>query len=141
MSKRNLLLFFLLLLPLAAWSSYEESSRAAIEQRIKRVGEVVIQGTPSDQPAEIKPSVTNGLSVAKTGEEIFNAYCTACHLMGVAGAPKKGDKAAWAPRVGKGINSLIQSAIKGLNAMPPKGTCVECTDTDLKNAIEYMLKG
>jgi cytochrome c5 len=59
----------------------------------------------------------------------------------VAGAPKLGDKAAWEPRIAKGKDALVQSAINGLpgTAMPPKGTCAACTDEDLEAAVEYML--
>ena len=84
-----------------------------------------------------------GVSIAAQaedkGEAIYQQTCHVCHAAGVAGAPKFGDKEAWAPRAAKGIDALLASATKGLNAMPPKGTCATCSDEDLKAAIEYMV--
>lgn len=75
----------------------------------------------------------------RSGEEVYNTKCSVCHVAGVAGAPKFGDAAAWAPRTEKGIDALLATAITGLNAMPPKGTCMDCSDNELKSAIQYML--
>ncbi len=72
-------------------------------------------------------------------EAIYKSKCFACHGTGAAGAPKVGDKAAWAPRIAKGMDTLFQHAKNGFNAMPPKGTCMECTDEQLKSTIEYMI--
>ena len=78
-------------------------------------------------------------SVLADGQKTYNTYCQACHNAGIANAPKLGDKAAWEPRLALGIDGLLASAIKGKNAMPPKGTCMACSDDDLKAAIEYMV--
>ncbi len=75
----------------------------------------------------------------RTGEELYNTKCAVCHASGVAGAPKLGDAAAWAPRASMGAEYLLNSATKGINAMPPKGTCMDCTDTELAAAIEHMV--
>lgn len=75
----------------------------------------------------------------RSGEEIYNTKCAVCHVAGIAGAPKFGDAAAWAPRAEKGMDALLATAITGINAMPPKGTCMDCTDGELKSAIQYML--
>lgn len=82
------------------------------------------------------------------GKKIYAAKCIACHLTGVGGAPAlqagKIDKAVWQAKADKGIDTLVAHAIKGYttpgttNIMPPKGTCVECTDKDLFDAISYM---
>jgi cytochrome c5 len=77
--------------------------------------------------------------LAASGEETYNTYCHVCHAAGVAGAPKFGDKEAWAPRIAQGMDVLLQSATNGKNAMPPKGTCMSCTEDDLKAAIGYMV--
>lgn len=71
------------------------------------------------------------------GKEIYNTVCQACHATGAAGAPKFGDKAAWAPRIGKGLDDLVASATKGLNAMPPKGGFTG-SDEEFKAAVHYM---
>jgi len=74
-----------------------------------------------------------------TGQKIYKQSCQACHANGVANAPKPGDKAAWAPRIATGIDAMLATAKKGKGAMPPKGTCMGCSDDDLKAAIEYMV--
>lgn len=74
---------------------------------------------------------------ATKGKEIYGQACAACHATGAAGAPKFGDKAAWAPRIGKGMDALVASAIKGLNAMPPKGG-YSGSDAEFRAAVEYM---
>nr|WP_326544573.1 c-type cytochrome [Luminiphilus syltensis] len=68
----------------------------------------------------------------------YSASCAACHAVGVAGAPKTGDAAAWAPRLEKGMDALVLSVKNGLNAMPPGGLCADCSDEDYKALITYM---
>lgn len=68
----------------------------------------------------------------------YNMYCIACHGTGAAGAPKAGDAAAWAPRIGVGADALVASAKAGKNAMPPKGLCNDCTDAEFKEIIQFM---
>ena len=74
---------------------------------------------------------------ANTGEALYKQVCTACHAAGVAGAPKSGDKAAWAPRIKTGIDAMTASVIKGKGAMPPKGGSA-ASDADIRAAVEYM---
>jgi len=82
-----------------------------------------------------------GLSsaVLADGQETYQASCQACHATGAAGAPKIGDKEAWAPRIAQGMDTLLKHATEGLRAMPPKGACAACTEDELKGAIEYMV--
>tara|TARA_R110001592_G_scaffold363043_1_gene679554 strand:- start:36499 stop:36792 length:294 start_codon:yes stop_codon:yes gene_type:complete len=68
----------------------------------------------------------------------YDKSCKICHASGAAGAPKTGDAAAWAPRMAKGMDVLVVSVNNGLNAMPPKGMCFDCTDADYTALIEYM---
>lgn len=68
----------------------------------------------------------------------YNKSCAVCHNAGAAGAPKTGDAAAWAPKLEKGMDALLQSVKNGLNAMPPKGMCFDCTDEEYAALIEYM---
>lgn len=77
---------------------------------------------------------------AQDTQSIYDSTCVACHLSGVAGAPKPDDKAAWAPRLEKGADALLESVKNGLNAMPPKGTCMTCSDEQLAELIELMTK-
>ena len=82
-----------------------------------------------------------GLSgaVLADGQQVYQQSCQACHAAGVAGAPKTGDKDAWAPRIATGMDALVASAINGKGIMPPKGACASCSDDDLKAAVEYMV--
>jgi cytochrome c5 len=69
---------------------------------------------------------------------LYSQVCSACHAAGVAGAPKFGDKAAWAPRLAAGVDGLTASAIKGKGAMPPKGGST-ATEADIKTVVAYMV--
>lgn len=68
----------------------------------------------------------------------FNKACTVCHSSGVANAPKAFDAEAWKPRLAKGMDKLLLSVKNGLNAMPPRGMCPDCSDADYKALISYM---
>jgi cytochrome c5 len=73
------------------------------------------------------------------GAKVYSMGCNACHATGVAGAPKYGDKVAWAARSKTGVDALVASVIKGKGAMPPKGGLATATDADIRAAVEYML--
>ncbi len=73
------------------------------------------------------------------GAAVYASGCQVCHAAGVAGAPKLGDKAAWAPRMGLGIDGLTTSVIKGKGAMPPRGAVANASDAQLRAAVEYMV--
>ena len=75
---------------------------------------------------------------ANNGEALYKQVCSACHAQSVAGSPKFGDKAAWAPRIKTGIDALTASAIKGKGAMPPKGGS-GASDADIRATVEYMV--
>jgi cytochrome c5 len=72
------------------------------------------------------------------GKTVFDTTCTACHSTGAAGAPKYGDKAAWAPRLAQGKPALYNSALHGKGAMPPKGGNTALADDAVKAAVDYM---
>ncbi|MEQ8858746.1 MAG: c-type cytochrome [Pseudomonadales bacterium] len=74
------------------------------------------------------------------GEQVYNRYCFSCHAAGIAGAPRVGDMAAWAPRLAKGREALLQTTVQGIApGMPAMGLCSECSDEDLAAAIDYMI--
>ena len=77
-------------------------------------------------------------AAAGAGEALYKQACVACHAAGVAGSPKFGDKAAWAPRIQTGLDMLTASVIKGKGAMPPKGGSA-ASDADIRAAVEYMV--
>lgn len=110
---------------------------SAVEQRMSPVGQVEVD--PASLAAAANKNAA-GAKAARSGQAIYQSFCVACHQMGIAGAPKFGDKAAWAPHMAKGINTLYQNAIKGINAMPPKGTCMDCSDDEIKATVDYMVE-
>jgi cytochrome c5 len=73
----------------------------------------------------------------KTGEQVYQTQCTACHSVGAAGAPKTGDEAAWAPRIKTGLEALLTSALKGKGAMPPQGGG-DFSDYEIARAVVYL---
>ena len=103
----------------AAGSSNPEKS---VAQRIQKVGSVEIR----DANRELK-----------SGEEVFKVQCTACHTSGAAGAPKIGDAAAWGPRIATGYEALLNSALKGKNAMAAQGGG-DFEDVEIGRAVVYM---
>jgi cytochrome c5 len=100
--------------------------------------------TAAAQPAMIAAAPAAAAAPTKIdGKRIFDTTCTACHGMGIAGAPKFGDKAAWAPRIAQGTATLYTHAIGGFQGkggvMPAKGGAVNLSDADVKAAVDYMV--
>ncbi|WP_067869781.1 c-type cytochrome [Neptuniibacter marinus] len=110
------------------------NSDEAVAERIKAVGSVCIEGDDSCGGAAAVAAPV----AARSGEKVYATKCAACHDAGVAGAPKFGTS-EWADRGAKGIDALLASAINGLNAMPPRGLCADCSDDELKGAIQHMM--
>lgn len=110
-----------------------DEKKKAIAERIKPVGEVCIEGDSNCATATVAAS-----SGPRSGEEIYNSKCLACHASGAAGAPKLGDVAGWAPRIAAG--KLYENAINGINGMPAKGLCMDCSDDEIKVAVDYMVE-
>lgn len=94
----------------------------ATAERIQKVGMVEIRDANRE---------------ARTGEQVFQAQCGACHTSGAAGSPKLGDAAAWAPRIASGFSTLLNSALKGKNAMGPQGGG-DSSDFEIARAVVYM---
>jgi cytochrome c5 len=90
-------------------------------------------------PAASASAKATGSSDLVKGEQVYTTTCLACHGAGVLGAPKFGDKAAWAPRIAKGVDILHKNALNGLNLMPPKGGNAALSEDDLKAAVDYMV--
>ncbi|MGB6102562.1 MAG: c-type cytochrome, partial [Pusillimonas sp.] len=80
----------------------------------------------------------NAPKVFKTGQQVFESTCTACHTAGVAGAPKLGDQAAWAPFVERGYEDMVKNAIHGIGAMPAKGGNPSLSDFEVERAVVYI---
>lgn len=122
-------------------------SDKAVAERIKPVGSVpdVEKGSspllPAPAPAAVvaAPGADAAAAPAANGKAVYDASCQACHAAGVAGAPKLSDKPAWAPRISAGAAAMLASALKGKNAMPPKGGNLSLSDADVKAAVDYMV--
>ena len=89
-------------------------------------------------PAAKKTATSPPAADKAGGKKIYDASCVACHGSGVAGAPKAGDKTAWAPRLKTGADALYASALKGKGAMPAKGGNNALADADVKAAVDYL---
>lgn len=118
----------------------------AVTERIKPVGQVDVASAETAASGAAAASPAKAEPVANKGKEVYEKHCIVCHAQGVAGAPKFGDKDAWKARADKisgndKVGGLVEVAKKGLNAMPPKGTCEECADADFVAAINYMMSG
>lgn len=96
----------------------------AVALRLQRIGSVEIRDA-------------SGPAVLRTGEQVYNGQCAACHAVGAAGSPKFGDAAAWTPRVATGYEALLNSALKGKGAMAAQGGG-EFTDFEIGRAVVYM---
>lgn len=132
--KKITLLFALLASVMSANAADKAMSEEEIIELIKPVGQIHLAGQETAQ-AVTKPTGP------RTGEQLYNTFCTACHGSGVLGAPKKGNAGDWSPRLAKGMDSVLANAINGINAMPARGSCADCTDDEIKSAIEYMTAG
>jgi len=96
----------------------------AVATRIAPVGHVTVKDA-------------NDTGSLKTGEQVFQAQCSACHATGAAGAPKFGDAAAWGPRIKSGVEALLTSALKGKGNMGPQGGG-DFSDFEIQRAVVYM---
>jgi cytochrome c5 len=126
-------------------------SDAAVKQRLAPVAQVVVDPNappPAAAPApavaavNVPPPAASGAkagAAAGAGKSTYDSVCHVCHGAGVAGAPKFGDKAAWAPRIKQGVDALHANAIKGKGAMPPKGGNPSLSDADVSAAVDYMV--
>lgn len=114
-----------------------DAKREEIAERLKPVGSVCMAGDSSCAGAGA--AVAAG-GAAKSGEEVYNSNCMACHATGAAGAPKLGDNANWGDRVAaRGVDGLYSNALNGYNGMPPKGLCMSCSEDEIKGTVDYIL--
>ncbi|KIQ81065.1 c-type cytochrome [Aeromonas jandaei] len=121
----------------------DDMSPDAIAERIKPVGQVYTAKDLEGIAGAGAAPAAAASSGPRDGETVFKGACFACHDTGAAGAPKRGDKAAWEPRIAQGIETLKKHAIGGFTGksgmMPPRGTCATCSDEEIENAIHYMI--
>lgn len=130
----------------AAGAKFTEPQKAAAAADAGAAAPVAQAAAATPAPAVVAPAAPVVVATAApataskagVGEALYKQACIACHASGVVGAPKFGDKAAWAPRIQTGLDMLTASAIKGKNSMPPKGGS-SASDADIRAAVEYMV--
>ena len=122
----------------AAAVELSDKQRADIEARIKPVGEVCLQGDTS-----CGGPVVAANAGPRSGEDVYNGACMACHSTGAGGAPKVGDVAAWADRIAKGTEVLYTAGVQGVpgTGMIAKGGCMACSDDEIHAAVDFMVAG
>jgi cytochrome c5 len=108
----------------------QDMSEDDIRSRIQPIGKVHVAGA--------KAMMASG---PRSGSEIYSKACVACHSVGVLNAPKFQNTADWTPRMTKGFDTVWQNAINGIGSMPPMGTCGDCSNDEIKAAIEHMIEG
>ena len=133
------------------------SAQQAIIENIRPIGQVCLAGEScvgsgavvnATQPSTATPvaAVTATTTAVEPAQPrpafdaaaTYQMSCFACHSSGVAGAPKLDDKEAWSELMAKGLDMVMANVINGLNAMPPKGMCFDCSDDDLRALVDYM---
>ena len=132
------LFFILMLAPLAAVAlDLTDQQRADIEARIQPFYEVCVQGEACGGGDAM---ATNA---GRSGEDVYNGACMACHSAGIAGAPKVGDQLAWTDRIAKGMDVLYDSGINGVagTGMIARGGCADCSDDEIRLAVDFMVEG
>ena len=118
----------------------DQTSKKEISERISPVGSVCKTGETCASEGAVTLAADTGSGSARPAETIYNQYCTACHSTGILGAPLKDDAAAWQlkEKEAGGFSNLLSNAINGIRAMPPKGTCMDCSEEEISIAIQYM---
>lgn len=122
--------------------------RQDVAERIKPFGQVAVAGADNSALAIAPPpgaeAAATTASLPANGEETYKAVCSVCHTPGIAGAPKTGDKAAWAARIAQGMDTLHKHAIEGFTGqagmMPAKGGRPDLPDDLVMQAVDYMVE-
>ena len=124
--------YFLLAITLSQFffsDSYEDEVR-------KRLG--LLKSKPVVTMASNSESDAATFS-GRSGEEVYNIGCAACHTAGIAGAPMLANQSQWGGRLDKGLETLTNNAYSGYNAMPAKGLCMDCSKEEIERSVQYML--
>lgn len=122
----------------AAAASTEAAPATAVASASASASASAPAASAAPAPAAAAGQAPSAEVLAK-GEKIYTATCVACHGAGVLGAPKFGDKAAWQPRIAKGMDALYSSSLNGFKMMPPRGGNAALKDDEMKAAVDYMV--
>ena len=125
--------------PAATAAAATAEQAATTESTTEQAAATDAAQTSESAPVQTAAASSGGAVDVAAGEKVYRSACFACHLSGVAGAPKLDDQAAWEPRLGQGMTGLLQSVTNGKGAMPPKGGFAHLTVDEIRNAIGFML--
>ncbi|MEH6627954.1 MAG: c-type cytochrome [Motiliproteus sp.] len=115
-----------------------EEQAVTVKERVTEVTANMVS-TTAGKVSQLANAVETAVAPDKAAEKTYKGVCFACHDMGIAGAPKLGDPAAWSARIATGIEALYSTAINGKGAMPPKGGNAALTDAEVKAVVDYMV--
>jgi cytochrome c5 len=126
----------------------DQKVQRQIVERIAPVGRVAVAGADNSALAIVAANQAEGgapaAALPANGEETYKQVCATCHTAGIAGAPKSGDRAAWAPRIAQGTPTLYEHAIKGFQGkggfMPAKGGRTDLPDELVRETVDFMVK-
>ncbi|MGE0876814.1 MAG: cytochrome c5 family protein [Burkholderiales bacterium] len=110
----------------------------AVAERIQPVGRWD-PSAPAESAGSAAPAAASAAAGPADPKKTYQTVCAACHAQSVAGSPKFGDKAAWAPRIATGVDAMVKSVVGGKGAMPPKGGNAALTEADIRGVVEYMV--
>ncbi|HJS21535.1 MAG TPA: c-type cytochrome [Steroidobacteraceae bacterium] len=122
---------------------------ASVNERTRPFARVAVAGEDNTALAIVEKAAATtesapGLPIPQTAEELYNSACSTCHAQGIGGAPRLGDKAAWAPRIAQGGDTLHKHAVEGFQGqtglMPPKGGRVDLPDDLIRQGVDYMVE-
>ena len=128
---KNLLPF--IFIALASFVVMSDSYEDEVRKRLGLLKNIPVVSMPG--MADSETSETEG----RTGQVVYDQGCAACHTAGLAGAPMLGNLAQWEERTSKGLELLTSNAYSGYNAMPAKGMCMDCSETEIERSVQYML--
>lgn len=137
-------------------ASFDEPKEPAAEGQAKPAEQAAAPAAPAAAPAAPAPApaaapaaaaapaeqaapAAQAAAIDPAGEKLYNQFCMACHAAGVAGAPKFGDKAAWAKYIDTGMDAMVKNAINGIGVMPPRGGS-QASDEQIRAAVQYMVQ-
>ena len=133
---KKTILFIALPLALATLGLGASEAKKAIEKRIAPVGQVCVEGQDCAQEVNL---VSSSSGVMRSGKEVYDTACTTCHAIALAGAPRFGDRLSWGERANEDLDHLVETVTNGLGGMPPMGMCMDCSQEELTDAVQYML--
>lgn len=135
MNKMIVLISGVVLAIAAMWASANPTQQ--LIQRLSSTSQVCIAGQDCSPEALSASTIT---VAARSGQQVYDQSCTACHSSGAAGSPRMGVAAVWQARYdSKGFELLVSNSISGIGAMPARGGCMDCSDEEIEVAVQHIL--